>query len=163
MYNWAFILQEATQQSRQSRRLPYWIWFLLAKSLGIKLSPTDRPIFGTLMRVLTLLFALGFAVTFTWHKVYDIVSEYTKETVLTGLWNFKDFVWLQSSNWSITAETLVHLGGPSQVINNLIFGNPSGVERWGPYLQTGQWGHGNMGHGNIKVTPNVITFCILLV
>ncbi len=30
-------------------------------------------------------------------------------------------------------------------------------KRWGPYLQTGQWGF------EIEVTPNVISFCLLLV
>ena len=78
------ILFQGNKYAHQSRRLPYWIWYALAKSLGIKLSPNDKPIFGTFMHVLTLTFALGFAITFTWHKVYDTVSEYTKETVLKG-------------------------------------------------------------------------------
>ena len=72
------------QRMKQSRRLPYWVWLLLAKSLGIKMHDFDRPICGTIMHVLTLLFAFGFAVTHAWYKVYDIVSNDTKETVLRG-------------------------------------------------------------------------------
>ena len=36
------------------------------------------------MHVLTLLFSFMFAITNTWYKIYDIKSEYTKETVLAG-------------------------------------------------------------------------------
>lgn len=71
-------------RTRQSRRLPYWVWFMLAKCLGIKMHPGDRPWFGTFMHALTMAFAAGFAITHTWFKVYDIVSNETKETVLTG-------------------------------------------------------------------------------
>ena len=78
------LVLQGNKYAHQSRRLPYWIWFVLAKSLGINLSPDDKPILGTFMHVLTLTLALGFAITFTWHKVYDIASEYTKETVLKG-------------------------------------------------------------------------------
>lgn len=69
---------------RQSRKIPRWVWYILAKSLGIKVHYNDKPIVGTFMHVLTLTFALMFAITNTWYKVYDIISEYTKETVLAG-------------------------------------------------------------------------------
>ena len=71
-------------RTKQSRRLPQWIWFILAKSLGIKVQPGDRPWFGTCMYALTMTFALGFSITHAWYKVYDIVSDDTKETVLRG-------------------------------------------------------------------------------
>ncbi|KAK2153833.1 hypothetical protein LSH36_284g03009, partial [Paralvinella palmiformis] len=71
----------------QSRRLPHWVWYLLARFLGIKLHPLDRPIFGTLMIVLTVLFAITYIVSFIWYIAYDIVNEYTKQTVLTGVFS----------------------------------------------------------------------------
>ena len=72
-------------QTKQSRRLPPWIWYIIAKSLGIKVHELDKPWFGTLMRVLTLLLGLLYMVTFIWYTVYDIINIYTKQTVLTGL------------------------------------------------------------------------------
>ena len=71
----------------QSRRLPHWVWYLLARFLGIKLHPLDKPIFGTLMIVLTVLFAITYIVSFIWYIAYDIVNEYTKQTVLTGVFS----------------------------------------------------------------------------
>ncbi len=73
-----------TSTTKQSKRLPPWVWFVLAKSLGIKLHVLDRPWFGTIMHMMTVTFGLGFAITNTWYKTYDIISEYTKETALSG-------------------------------------------------------------------------------
>ncbi|XP_071519196.1 uncharacterized protein [Panulirus ornatus] len=43
---------------RQSRRLPFWLWFIIAKSLGIKLNPQDKPIAATVLYTLTFMSAL---------------------------------------------------------------------------------------------------------
>ncbi|KAK6167417.1 hypothetical protein SNE40_021451 [Patella caerulea] len=67
-----------------SKRIPTWVWYLLAKSLGIKLTPTDKPIAATVLHILTMLIALAFAVTGLWFVVSDILSEYSKTTVLIG-------------------------------------------------------------------------------
>ncbi|XP_064597182.1 uncharacterized protein LOC135463710 [Liolophura sinensis] len=72
-------------QIKQSKKLPGWAWYLLSKSLGVKSHPREKPIFATFLHVLTLTFGLTFLVTYTWHKVYDIVSIMTKSTVLTGM------------------------------------------------------------------------------
>ncbi|CAH1772979.1 unnamed protein product [Owenia fusiformis] len=69
---------------RQSRRIPRWIWIPLAKSLGIKLQELDKPWLGLIMFVLTLTFGFGYGITLIWYTFYDIKSEYTKSTVLTG-------------------------------------------------------------------------------
>ena len=69
---------------KQSRRLPGWVWFILAKSLGIKLHERDKPWFATLLHVLTLIFAFGYGITNTWYQFYNILSKYTKQTVLIG-------------------------------------------------------------------------------
>lgn len=44
---------------QQSRRLPFWMWFIIAKSLGIKLHQEDKPILATALYVLTFASALG--------------------------------------------------------------------------------------------------------
>ena len=71
--------------TRQSHHLSPKVWYILAKSLGIKLHPADRPIFGTVLYILTLLFAAAFSVSHTWYIIYDIINIYTRQTVLTGL------------------------------------------------------------------------------
>ncbi|XP_041360958.1 uncharacterized protein LOC121377134 isoform X2 [Gigantopelta aegis] len=69
-----------------SQRLPRWIWFLIARSLGIKLSSSrnDRPIFATILHFITVTTALAFGVSGFWFKVYDIKSEFSRTTVLIG-------------------------------------------------------------------------------
>lgn len=47
------------RHSQQSRRLPYWLWLIIAKSLGIKLHPLDKPILATVLYTLTFMSALG--------------------------------------------------------------------------------------------------------
>ena len=69
---------------KQSKPIPTWIWFILAKCLGIKLHQYDKPWFGTVMYVITLAFAILYIITSTWYTVYDILSIRTKQTVLTG-------------------------------------------------------------------------------
>ncbi|XP_071109466.1 uncharacterized protein [Haliotis cracherodii] len=69
---------------KMSRRLPSWMWYLLARSLGIKLNPLDKPIFATLLHVITLTAAVTFGITGAWYNVCDILSEYSKTTVLIG-------------------------------------------------------------------------------
>ena len=69
---------------KQSQRLPRWIWFLVAKSLGIKTHPRDRPWFGTALYVITLTLALTSSCSTIWYLVYDILNEHTRQTVLTG-------------------------------------------------------------------------------
>lgn len=71
--------------TKQSHRLSPKVWFVLAKSLGIKMHTFDKPVFGTVLYILTLLFAIAFSVSHTWFIVYDIVNIYTRQTVLTGL------------------------------------------------------------------------------
>ncbi|XP_013380973.1 uncharacterized protein LOC106152049 [Lingula anatina] len=73
--------------TQQSRHLPNWAWFVLAKSLGIKLHELDKPWFGTLLHVLTLAFGIGYMITNTWFIGYDIYSLYTKQTLMTGCVN----------------------------------------------------------------------------
>ncbi len=70
--------------SRQSHRLPPWIWWMLAKLLGIKINPDDKPVLGTIVQTLTVLSAIGFILCFSWVTAADIRNEFTKQTVLLG-------------------------------------------------------------------------------
>ncbi|XP_045115802.1 uncharacterized protein LOC123507183 isoform X1 [Portunus trituberculatus] len=73
-----------TRSVQQSRRLPYWLWLIIAKSLGIKLHPNDKPILATVLYTLTFASALGFFLTNWWFTGFDIASDYTKTTVIDG-------------------------------------------------------------------------------
>ncbi|ESP02615.1 hypothetical protein LOTGIDRAFT_237862 [Lottia gigantea] len=69
---------------RLSRRLPTWAWYLLAKSLGIPLHENEKPILATFLHVITMIIAFLYAVCGAWYNVADILSEYSKTTVLIG-------------------------------------------------------------------------------
>ncbi|XP_063611521.1 uncharacterized protein LOC134785160 [Penaeus indicus] len=49
---------EHDRHVHQSRRLPFWLWFIIAKSLGIKLHADDKPIAATVLYTLTFMTAL---------------------------------------------------------------------------------------------------------
>ena len=42
------------QRASQSKKIPYWMWYMIAKSLGIKLHENDKPIVATILYVLTI-------------------------------------------------------------------------------------------------------------
>ncbi|XP_064080856.1 uncharacterized protein LOC135197733 isoform X2 [Macrobrachium nipponense] len=69
---------------RQSRRLPFWLWFAIAKCLGIKLNVNDRLIVATVLYTLTFLTAIGYVLCNSWFTCYDIASDYTKTTIVDG-------------------------------------------------------------------------------
>ncbi|KAI0228275.1 hypothetical protein LSAT2_021254 [Lamellibrachia satsuma] len=81
----AFMASAAEQvhviHTKQSHRLSPKVWFVLAKSLGIKMHTFDKPVLGPVLYILALLFAIAFSVSHTWFIVYDIVNIYTRQTV----------------------------------------------------------------------------------
>ncbi|KAB7494442.1 hypothetical protein Anas_07447 [Armadillidium nasatum] len=70
---------------QHSRNLPYKLWVVIAKSLGIKLQESEKPIISTLFYVLTYLSFFGFSFTTLWFTVSDIISNYTKTTIIEGM------------------------------------------------------------------------------
>ncbi len=50
-------------QMKQSRKMPYWLWFVIAKSLGIKLHPQDKPMVAIVLHAVTLFSAGGMLFT----------------------------------------------------------------------------------------------------
>ena len=52
----AVIAEEASDvkgKVKHSKRIPYWLWFTIAKSLGIKLHANDKPIVSAILHLLT--------------------------------------------------------------------------------------------------------------
>lgn len=41
-------------QTKQSKRLPYWLWIIIAKCLGIKLRPNEKPVLSSILHILTM-------------------------------------------------------------------------------------------------------------
>ncbi|XP_014781119.1 uncharacterized protein LOC106876890 isoform X1 [Octopus bimaculoides] len=67
-----------------SRKWPQWLWKLFSRSLGVKIHPNDTPLVGTILHMLTLTFAFSFSVASAWYIVLDVLSNYTRTTVLIG-------------------------------------------------------------------------------
>ena len=44
---------------RRSKKLPKWLWFIIACSLGVRINGNDRAIVAAILYSLTLLSALG--------------------------------------------------------------------------------------------------------
>ncbi|GAB1597620.1 uncharacterized protein LOC115210894 isoform X1 [Argonauta hians] len=67
-----------------SRKWPQWLWKLFARSVGVKIAPNDTPLIGTLLHMLTLATAFSFSVASAWYIVLDVLSNYTRTTMLIG-------------------------------------------------------------------------------
>ena len=46
-------------QTRIARKIPYWLWIVIAKILGIKLKPDDKPIISAILHIATFGSAAG--------------------------------------------------------------------------------------------------------
>ena len=46
-------------KTKQSKKIPYWLWIGLAKSYGIKINPNDKPILSSVLHLITLISAAG--------------------------------------------------------------------------------------------------------
>ncbi|KAI8497558.1 hypothetical protein Bbelb_248640 [Branchiostoma belcheri] len=75
---------EEKDGTKQSRHLPKWAWFLVAKSLGIKLKEKDRPWFGTFLYLLTLTSGLALGICTAWRTVVDILDIHTSQNAIDG-------------------------------------------------------------------------------
>lgn len=69
---------------RLHSRLPAAVWYILGKSLGIKLSANDKPYIATFLHVFTVTAALAYAIPGAWYTVCDISSRHSKTTVVIG-------------------------------------------------------------------------------
>ena len=46
-------------QTRVARKIPYWLWIVITKILGIKLKPDDKPIISAILHIATFGSAAG--------------------------------------------------------------------------------------------------------
>ncbi|KAG8194648.1 hypothetical protein JTE90_003121 [Oedothorax gibbosus] len=69
---------------RQSRHLPLWTWYIIAKCNGIPLKGDSKPILGTILHALTFAGAVTYAMSYTWLIVYDILSPNTPRDIPGG-------------------------------------------------------------------------------
>ena len=53
-------------QTKQSKKMPYWLWYIIAKSLGIKLHPRDKPLLAIILHAITLFSGGGMFLTRIW-------------------------------------------------------------------------------------------------
>ena len=49
---------------RSARRIPYWLWIIIARMLGIKLSSDEKPIISAVMHIATFGSAAGKSLPF---------------------------------------------------------------------------------------------------
>ncbi|PSN55052.1 hypothetical protein C0J52_04144 [Blattella germanica] len=80
---------------KMSKRIPYWLWYLIAKALGLKLKPNDKPICAIFLYLLTVLSALGYVIASIWYYVFDVIANHkgrsaqlegTVTILMTTLW-----------------------------------------------------------------------------
>ena len=67
--------------TKQSRHLPAWAWYVVASVLGIR---KRFRWMGIVFYAITVLLALTFLVSFTWFTWLDVKSDFTKSTAMTG-------------------------------------------------------------------------------
>eukprot|EP00092_Neocalanus_flemingeri_P002896 GFUD01003098.1.p1 GENE.GFUD01003098.1~~GFUD01003098.1.p1 ORF type:complete len:432 (-),score=56.95 GFUD01003098.1:61-1356(-) len=67
-----------------ARRIPNWLWIILAKSLGISSNSSEKPIFATILSLLTSVSATITFLLNAWFSGHDIVSEHTRSDILDG-------------------------------------------------------------------------------
>ena len=53
-------------QKRQSRKIPTWLWVIIAKSLGIKQNPGDKPMLAIILHAVTMFSGGGMLLTRIW-------------------------------------------------------------------------------------------------
>ena len=72
------------KRRKQSKKIPHWLWILIAKSLGIKLNSGDKPMVAIVLHAITLCSGGGMLLTRIWFSGYDIESETTETNILDG-------------------------------------------------------------------------------
>jgi len=103
-------------QTKQSKKMPYWLWYIIAKSLGIKLHPRDKPLLAIILHAITLFSGGGMFLTRIWFSGYDILSHETETDILDGMVSI------------IIATLFVSLGVYSQRLAHKLFEHPKVLE-----------------------------------
>jgi len=103
-------------QTKQSKKMPYWLWYIIAKSLGIKLHPRDKPLLAIILHAITLFSGGGMFLTRIWFSGYDILSHQTETDILDGIVSI------------IIVTLFVSLGVYSQRLAHKLFEHPKLLE-----------------------------------
>uniref|UniRef100_A0A0K2SVV7 Putative LOC590843 [Strongylocentrotus purpuratus] n=1 Tax=Lepeophtheirus salmonis TaxID=72036 RepID=A0A0K2SVV7_LEPSM len=67
------------------KKIPAWLWWVIAKSLGIKIHPTDRVIFSSCLHIATISSATIMLIMNLWYCGYDITSEASETNIVDGI------------------------------------------------------------------------------
>jgi len=103
-------------KTKQSKKMPFWLWYIIAKSLGIKLHPRDKPLLAIILHAITLFSGGGMFLTRTWFSGYDILSHQTETDILEGIVSI------------IIVTLFVSLGIYSQRLAHKLFEHPKLLE-----------------------------------
>ena len=62
-------------QTRSAKKIPYWLWVIIAKILGIKLSPDEKPIISAVLHIATFGSAAGlYCVSFMGKLINELIN-----------------------------------------------------------------------------------------
>merc|ERR1719232_2382016 len=70
---------------RSARRIPYWLWIIIARMLGIKLSSDEKPIISAVMHIATFGSAAAMWCTNLAYSISAVISNYTDSDILDGI------------------------------------------------------------------------------
>ena len=68
----------------KSLKYPSRLWLIIAKILGIKLKPNEKPIISSVLHVLTFGSAAALFCTNLAYEIQDVISNNTKSDILDG-------------------------------------------------------------------------------
>jgi len=78
------ILSSIKGKTTSAKKIPFWLWIIIAKALGIKLHPNEKPIISAILHILTFGSAAALFVTNGLISGYNVMSKHTKEDILDG-------------------------------------------------------------------------------
>lgn len=78
------VLSSIKGKTTSAKKIPYWLWIIIAKALGIKLHPNDKPIISAVLHILTFGSAAALFMTNALVSGYDVISRHTKVDILDG-------------------------------------------------------------------------------
>jgi len=71
-------------KTTSAKKIPYWLWIIIAKSLGIKLHPNDKPVISAILHIATFGSATALFCTNAWYCLYAVMSRHTRSDILDG-------------------------------------------------------------------------------
>lgn len=78
------VLSSIKGKTTSAKKIPYWLWIIIAKALGIKLHPNDKPIISAILHILTFGSAAVLFMTNALVSGYNVISRHTKVDILDG-------------------------------------------------------------------------------